>query len=147
MSDEVIFPKTNQFVDTNILVYAHDSSAGEKHERASALIRSMWQSENGCLSIQVLQEFYVTVTRKVVHPLSTAQAAQIIGDLGVWRMHTPTVADVLDAIQIQTRYQISFWDAMIIQSANQLKCETLWSEDLNHSQVYRTVQVQDPFVG
>ena len=134
-----------QFVDTNILIYAHDRSAGEKHVRARDLIRGLWQSEKGCLSIQVLQEFYVNVTQKVAKPLTPDVAAQIIADLAAWQMHRPGVEDVLDAIRLQDRYQTSFWDAMIIASAIQLGCRAIWSEDLNVGQVYDTVTALSPF--
>ena len=138
-------PSFRQFVDTNILVYAHDLSAGQKHSRAQELIRDLWQSGEGCLSIQVLQEFYVTVTHKVAKPLPAGAAAQIIADLSVWEVHCPGVQDLLDAIRLQDRYQISFWDAMILASALQLGCQVLWSEDLNPGQVYDQMQVQSPF--
>jgi len=137
--------QSRQFVDTNILVYAHDQSAGSKREQAKALLTSLWRSRQGCLSVQVLQEFYVTVTRKVARPLPLAVASQIIADLGVWRVHRPAVADILDAIQLQTRYQLSFWDAMILQSGIRLECGVVWSEDLNDGQRYDAVQVQNPF--
>ena len=138
-------PRALQFVDTNILIYAHDVSAGQKHHRAEQLIRDLWQSEQGCLSIQVLQEFYVNVTQKVAKPLSAEAAEQIIADLAVWEVHRPGVKDVLDAIRLQKRYQVSFWDAMILVSAAQLGCQILWSEDLNPGQVYDQVEVQSPF--
>jgi len=134
-----------QFVDTNILIYAHDLSAGHKHIRASELIRELWGSGEGCLSIQVLQEFYVNVTQKVARPLTPDVAAQIIADLGVWQVHRPGVEDVLDAVRVQGRYQLSFWDAMIIVSATRLGCQTIWSEDLNPGQVYGQVTVASPF--
>jgi predicted nucleic acid-binding protein len=134
-----------QFIDTNILVYAHDQSAGSKHEQAKALLTSLWRSRHGCLSVQVLQEFYVTVTRKLTRPLPPAVASQIIADLGVWQVHRPAVIDILDAITLQTRYQLSFWDAMILQSAIRLECAVVWSEDLNDGQRYYGVQVQSPF--
>ena len=134
-----------QFVDTNILVYAHDLSAGEKNVRARDLLGELWQSRAGCLSIQVLQEFYVTVTQKVAEPLTPHVAAEIIADLSAWQVHCPGVDDVLDAIRLQDRYQISFWDAMIVASAIHLGCERLWSEDLNPGQVYGTVTVANPF--
>jgi len=137
--------KALQFVDTNVLIYAHDRSAGDKHTRAQDLIRELWQSGEGCLSIQVLQEFYVTVTQKVAKPLTPSMASQIIADLSVWRVHRPGVEDVLDAIRLQERYQVSFWDAMIVASAIQLGCQTIWSEDLNPGQVYDTVAVVSPF--
>ncbi|MFO7538870.1 MAG: PIN domain-containing protein [Chloroflexota bacterium] len=141
MSDK----QERQFVDTNVLVYAHDQSAEGKHQQAGELVASLWQSEEGCLSVQVLQEFYVTVTRKLKRPLPPNEAAQLIADLGLWRVHRPTVTDILDAIQLQERYQVSFWDAMILQSAAQLKCSIVWSEDLNDGQIYGQVRVQNPF--
>lgn len=134
-----------QFVDTNVLVYAHDQSAGNKRNRAEALLRDLWAARLGCLSLQVLQEFYVTITRKIPRPLPPETASQLIGDLGTWRIHSPDVNDVLGAIDLQTRYQVSFWDAMILRSAIQLGCQTVWSEDLNAGQQYQGVQVQNPF--
>ncbi len=134
-----------QFVDTNVLVYAHDTSAGAKRDRAARLLEELWESRLGCLSIQVLQEFYVTITRKVARPLESSAAAQIIADLAVWRVHVPGVQDMLDAIGIQRRYGISFWDAMILQSALRSGCETVWSEDLNPDQVYDGVRAANPF--
>jgi predicted nucleic acid-binding protein len=138
-------PRSLQFVDTNILIYAHDISAGQKHARANELMRDLWQSGDGCLSVQVLQEFYVNVTRKVAKPLAAEAAAQIIADLSVWEVHCPGTEDVLDAIRLQNRCQVSFWDAMILVSAHQLGCHVLWSEDLNPGQVYGHVEVQSPF--
>lgn len=136
-----------QFIDTNVLIYAHDLSAGEKHGRARDLIRELWQSGQGCLSIQVLQEFYVNVTQKVAKPLAPEEAGQIIADLAAWQVHRPGVEDLLDAIGLQGRYRISFWDAMIVASAAQMGCQTIWSEDLNPGQVYGQVVVQNPFAG
>ena len=133
-----------QFVDTNVLIYAHDVSAGDKHLRAEALIMDLWQSRLGCLSIQVLQEFYVNVTKKVARPLAIPVAVQIITDLSTWQIHSPTSADVLQAIRLQERYQLSFWDAMIITSAVRMGCETVWSEDLNSGQTYDQVMVVNP---
>ena len=134
-----------EFTDTNVLIYAHDSSAGAKHERAHALVAGLWDSNNGCLSMQVLQEFYVNITRKVAKPLDIPAVLQIISDLSHWRVHVPGVADLLEAIRIQQRNQISFWDAMIVASAVQLGCGVIWSEDLNAGQVYEGVRVVNPF--
>jgi len=138
-------PKDLQFVDTNVLIYAHDATAGEKNSRARQLITDLWESGLGCLSVQVLQEFYVNVTEKVAKPLSSDVAAQIVSDLSAWQVHRPGVEDVLDAILMQRRYQMSFWDAMIVVSAIELGCTTLWSEDLNPGQVYDQVKVATPF--
>ncbi|MBC7104604.1 MAG: PIN domain-containing protein [Firmicutes bacterium] len=135
-----------QFVDTNVLVYAHDISAANKHARAKALVRELWDSGLGCLSIQVLQEFYVVVTRKVPRPLEPERAAGLIADLACWRVHVPQVADVLDAIAIQQEAGISFWDAMVVRSAQALGCRTLWSEDLSHGRIFGSVKVINPFL-
>ena len=134
-----------QFVDTNILVYAYDRSAGARHVRASKLVAELWQSGRGCLSVQVLQEFYVVVTRKLT-PVPFAELRLILSDLALWRIHSPVAADVLAAADLQQRYQVSFWDAMILHSAVHLGCTTVWSEDLNPGQAYQGVHVVNPFV-
>ena len=135
-----------QFVDTNVLIYAHDQSAGRKHSVARSLLKELWETRTGCLSIQVLQEFYVNITQKVTKPLSPESAAQLVSDLSVWNVHRPGVENVLDAIRLQTRYRLSFWDAMILASAQALNCKFLWSEDLNPGQVYDKVTVHNPFM-
>ena len=136
-----------QFVDTNILVYAHDISAGIKHETARDLIIELWSSRQGCISLQVLQEFYVTIVQRVVKPIAPETASRIIADLGQWPLHLPDVKDVLEAIEIQQRYKLSFWDSLIICSAKKLGCDVIWTEDLNNGQRYEGVVVLNPFSG
>jgi len=133
------------FVDTNVLVYAHDISAGIKHATAKNLIQELWENKAGCLSVQVMQEFYVSVTHKVPYPMDYSTATGVIRDLAYWRVHEPKIDDVLNAVDLQQRYQISFWDAMILQSALQLECSLIWSEDLNPGQVYESVKLVNPF--
>lgn len=133
------------FLDTNVLVYAFDHSAGEKHAIAAQLVKDLWENETGCISIQVLQEFFVTVTRKLAMPLEFRTARQVVADLAQWRLHTPEAGDLLQAIDLQRDYQLSLWDAQIVQSATGLGCKQLLSEDLNHGQVYGEVQVINPF--
>ncbi|MFZ5898951.1 MAG: PIN domain-containing protein [Bacillota bacterium] len=137
--------KTRQFIDTNVLVYAHDASAGEKHKNAADLVRRMWDSGSGCLSVQVLQEFYVTVTQKVIRPLAPQVTSRIIEDLACWHVHIPEPEDILEAIELHLQYKVSFWDAMIIRSAQALDCGVIWSEDLNPGQHYGGVRVLNPF--
>ena len=134
-----------QFVDTNVLVYAHDVTAGDKHTRARALVEELWETREGCLSVQVLQEFFVTTTRKIPKPLDAPAAARIIDDLAHWRVHAPIATDVLAAIDIHQRTGASFWDSMILHSAKELGCAIVHSEDLNPGQEYDGVQVRDPF--
>lgn len=134
-----------QFIDTNVLVYAHDRSAGKKYERARKLLTNLWESRQGCISIQVLQEFYVTVVQKIAKPILTDKAARIITDLKEWNVHIPDVNDILYAIDIQQRNKLSFWDSLIICSAKKLNCDVIWSEDLNHGQYYEEIVVMNPF--
>jgi predicted nucleic acid-binding protein len=134
-----------QFIDTNILLYAHDTSAGFKHERARTLLEQLWESREGCLSIQILQEFFVNVTRKIPRPLDPAVAKEIIADLSRWHTHVPAADDVLGAIGVHQRTGISFWDAMMVRSANEIGCRVIYSEDLNHGQLYDGVRVENPF--
>jgi predicted nucleic acid-binding protein len=134
------------FVDTNILVYAYDPTAGAKYECARDLVSRLWNRREGCLSTQVLQEFYVTVTRKLARPLGSEEASGIVSDLSEWTIHRPTVSTILAAVRIETRHHISFWDALIVASASELGCTTIWSEDLNPGQVYETVAVANPLL-
>lgn len=132
------------FVDTNVLVYAYDLTAGDKHERARALLTELWDSGEGCLSVQVLQEFFVNVTRKVPKPLDAGAAKAVIADLVYWQVHQPGPPDVLAAVDLHRRTGVSFWDAMVIRSAVTLGCEVLYSEDLNPGQRYDGVEVRNP---
>jgi predicted nucleic acid-binding protein len=134
-----------QFVDTNVLVYAYDNQDAQKQQQAKTVLRQLWREQTGCISIQVLQEFYVTTTRKLAQPLSIVEASQIISDLGLWRIHQPQVEDILSAVQIQQRHQLSFWDSMIIRSANQLGCNVIWTEDLNEDQIVEGCLIKSPF--
>ena len=138
-------PQAVYFLDTNILVYAYDRSAGQKHALAAQLMEACWENENGSLSIQVLQEFFVTVTRKIAMPLDYQTARQIVADLAQWRLHAPKAGDLLQAIDLQQSHQLAFWDAQVIQSAASLSCKQVLSEDLNHGQMYGEVQVVNPF--
>lgn len=136
---------SRSFVDTNVLVYAYDGTSGAKRERARRLLVELWESGQGCVSVQVLQEFFVNVTRKVAKPLDAHAAAAIIADLSRWHVHSPTAQDVLAAIELHQRQMTSFWDSMILRSAASLGCRTLYSEDLNPGQDYGGVRVHNPF--
>lgn len=133
------------FVDTNILVYAHDVSAGTKHERSRDLTKELWNSRRGCVSVQVLQELFVTLTRKVEKPVEPDEARAIVSDLSTWDVCVPDANDVLAAISLHRRFSLSFWDAMIVHCAAKVGCDILYSEDLSQDQAYDGVQVLDPF--
>ena len=134
-----------EFVDSNILVYPFDSGAGEKASRAVALLDELWNRRSGCVSVQVLQEFFVTVTRKVQPPLAHADAAGKVARFAQWHLHAPGREDLLSAIELHQELRISFWDAMIVQSARAMRCRVLWTEDLTDGRRYAGVLVRNPF--
>lgn len=134
------------FVDTNILIYAYDVDAGEKHAIAADLIRQLWHSGMGLLSTQVLQEFYVNVTAKMSPTLSLSAARSIIARYLVWHVEANTPESVLRASEIQERNRLSFWDALIIAAASSAGAVTLYTEDLNHGQVMEGVRIHNPFL-
>ena len=133
------------FVDTNILVYAEDRHEKDKHPIARDLVVELWQSRQGVVSVQVLQEFFVTVTRKLKHPLSTVKASEIVQEYLTWRTVDNTGALLTTAIELQQKSDLSFWDAMIVQAAISSGCDELYSEDLNHGQRFGTLQIRNPF--
>lgn len=133
------------FIDTNILVYAHDAASGIKYEQAKSLLRQLWIDKTGVLSTQVLQEFYVTVRKKVLQPGDSETAKRWISYYLNWQLVENDGPAILRAIAIEERYKTSFWDALIIQAANKAGAQLLYSEDLNHEQIYGNVQVKNPF--
>jgi predicted nucleic acid-binding protein len=138
-------PSGREFVDANVLVYAEDASAGRKQEAAAALMRRLWTERTGCLSVQVLQEFFVTVTSKVRKPMSAEGAEERVRDLSHWIVFAPTASDVLGAISLARQHRLSFWDAMVVEAAAQLGCPTLWTEDLQDGLRLRGVTIRNPF--
>jgi predicted nucleic acid-binding protein len=132
------------FVDTNILLYAHDRSAGLKHERARQLVEDLWSSGQGVLSTQVLQELCINLRRKVARPLPAEEVRRLIQDYLSWEIVVNNPASVLTALEIETRYRISFWDALILQAAESSGAVILYSEDLAAGQNYGPVQVVNP---
>ena len=132
-----------EFVDTNILIYAFDATAGEKRRVAVELIARLWLDRKGCVSLQVLQEFYVAATRKLIR--APGQAVLQVGRLGRWRVHRPSVEDVLGAIELHRSHSVSFWDGLILRSAQASQCSILWSEDMSSGQRWGNLEVRNPF--
>jgi predicted nucleic acid-binding protein len=135
------------FVDTNILVYAYDRGAGDKHEKALGLIQQLWQGGNGILSTQVLQEFYVNIRRKAQRPVTVEQARTLISDYLAWDPIVNDGASMLEAIDLEKRYQLSFWDSLIVAAAQKGGASIIYSEDFNHGQKFGSVEVRNPFAG
>ena len=132
-----------EFVDTNVLIYSHDTSAGAKRQRALELVRDLTSQDSGALSVQVLSEFYWIATRKLSVASSTAE--EVISNFGAWTIHQPTHADILRAVDLHRKLKTSWWDALILNSAIELGCETLWTEDFHHGQRVSGVTVRNPF--
>ena len=114
-----------EFVDTNVLIYSHDTSTGAKRQKANELVKDLTIRDSGALSIQVLSEFYWTVTSK----LNVASSG----------------ADVLRAVDVHRKLKVSWWDALILNSAMELGCTILWTEDFHHGQRMGGVTVRNPF--
>jgi len=132
------------FVDTSILVYAEDRDAGAKHESARDLLVRLWTDRQGVVSVQVLQEFFVTVTKKLRRPLTAARATEIVREYLTWTVVDNTGDLLIQAITLQQAAKLSFWDAMVVQAAIEAGCETLYSEDLNESQRFGSLLVVNP---
>ena len=132
------------FVDTNILMYAHDGSQGIKHERARQLIERLWATGQGVLSTQVLQELCLNLRRKVANPVSVDEIRRVIHDYLSWEIVVNTPESVLQALEIEVRYKTSFWGALVLQAAEQCGAAVLYSEDLAAKQRYGTVRVVNP---
>jgi predicted nucleic acid-binding protein len=139
------FTTVASFVDTNILIYAEDRDAKDKHLVARDLIVELWDSREGVLSIQVLQEFYVNVTRKLKKPLSASKAREIVEEYLTWTIVDNTGRMLLDAIELQRKAQLSFWDSLVVQAAIDSGCNKLYSEDLNAGQRIGSVTIVNPF--
>jgi|SRR5882672_902394 len=132
------------FVDTNILLYAHDPSHGVKRDRARQLIAHLWSTGEGVLSTQVLQELCVNLRRKVVPPLSVDEIRRLVQDYLSWEIVVNSPQSVIQALEIEVRYKISYWDALVIQAAETCGAAVLYSEDLSDGQRYGAVQVVNP---
>ncbi len=134
------------FVDSNILVYAHDADAGGKQRIAAARIEEILAARSGVLSLQVLQEFYNTVTRKLHRVLRRDVARELLRAYSSWTVQPMSAEDVVAASILEERYQLSFWDALIVQSASLAGARTLLSEDLGHEQSIAGIRIENPFV-
>lgn len=132
------------FVDTNILMYAHDTAAGDKHIRAKTLVEDLWENRSGVVSTQVLQELAVNLRRKAKKPLDAKATRDIVSDYLAWQVVVNGGDSILEALDLEVRYQVSFWDALVVQAAQVSGAEILYSEDLSDGQTYGTVRVINP---
>jgi predicted nucleic acid-binding protein len=132
------------FVDTNVLIYAHDVDAKEKHAVAREALYELWANRTGFLSTQVLQEFYVNVTRKLSKPLMKKSARAVVDKYALWCVDT-TPAEIAVAFRLEDEARIGFWDALICAAALKTGAERILSEDLNPGQKIAGIRVVNPF--
>ena len=133
------------FVDTNVLLYAHDRAAGRKREVASELLERLWGTRTGALSTQVMQEFYVNATRKLPKPLSAPRARSVVDRYATWYVHRIEPSDIIAASELEKRHRQSFWDALVIVSASAIGATTLVTEDFQHGRRIAGIEIVDPF--
>jgi predicted nucleic acid-binding protein len=133
------------FVDTNVLVYAHDTTAGRKRDRAWAVIQELWNTGTGVISTQVLQELFVSLTQKIPMPIDGRKARTIVEDLCAWEVVANDEHAILGAIDLKMKYQLSFWDSLILEAARRSGATTLYSEDLSNGQQVEGIAIVNPF--
>ena len=133
------------FVDTNVLVYAHDRSETQRQPVAQALVAELWRNRTGALSTQVLLEFYVVATRKYDPPMSRRDARQVVDAYSHWQLIQIDVALILAASLLEERHTLSFWDALIVEAARRAGADRLVSEDLQTGRRLAGVLIDNPF--
>ena len=133
------------FVDTNVLIYAHDVDAKEKHVVAKEALYDLWSNRTGFLSTQVLQEFDVNVTRKISRPLMKKSARAVVDKYTIWCVDK-SPAEIAVAFRIEDEARIGFWDALICAAALKAGAERILSEDLKANQKIAGIRVVNPFV-
>lgn len=133
------------FLDTNIFIYAHDLDAAAKHRTALHIIKDLWVKRTGVLSTQVLQEFYVNVTKRILTPIPPLEAREIIRTYLCWQIQEITPMSTIRASELEEKYRISFWDALIIVAAYEAKVDKILTEDLNSGQIIEGILIENPF--
>ena len=134
------------FVDTNVFVYARDSRDATKQAVATLELKSLWAEHRGRTSAQVLSEYYVTLTRKLVPGMSQDEAWHDVKALMAWEPQAIDMSLMSCAREVEHRYKLSWWDSMIVAAAQLQDCSVLLSEDLHHGASYGSVVVRNPFV-
>ena len=133
------------FVDTNVLVYAHDRSEPARQSVAQAVLEQLWVDRTGVLSTQVLQELYVVATRKLNPPMRRAAARELVALYGEWPVVQVDVALVVSASELEERHTLSFWDALIVEAARRAGATRLLTEDLQQGRRIGGVSIENPF--
>ncbi|PHS19630.1 MAG: VapC toxin family PIN domain ribonuclease [Kangiella sp.] len=134
------------FVDTNIFVYARDSSEAEKQPKAKIWLEHLWKNESGRLSAQVMNEYFVTVTQKLKPGLTKQQARSDLRALSVWQPLEISFDLIEASWNTQDKYKYSWWDSLIVTSALFLDCTYLLSEDMQHEHQIGNLTIINPFI-
>lgn len=135
------------FIDTNIFVYAHDDTDVQKSQKARSLLIELVKTQEGRISTQVIQEFCNVVLRKSVIPMKIGDIRKILDEVMLpFLEHKPDAAFYFRALDIYKKYSLSFYDALIVQAAIDMKCSILYSEDLQTGAQYEKVKIINPFV-
>jgi predicted nucleic acid-binding protein len=138
------FMSVRSFLDTNVLVYADDKAMPAKQRRALNLVVEHRRAGTGVVSLQVLQEYFVTVTRKLhIDPRVARRKVELLAEFDV---AAPEVADILAAIDLHRLHGFSFWDALILRAAKQAGCRVVFSEDMQEARAIDGLQIVNPFL-
>ncbi len=135
------------FVDTNVLVYAHDAQAGGRHLTAKRVLSELWESRDGSLSTQVLQEFYTVATRKLTPAMPRRQARGLVAAYAEWCDVATEPQLIVAASRLEEEHTVAFWDALIVVAALRAGASLLVSEDLQDGRQFGTLTVANPFTG
>ncbi len=133
------------FLDTNIIVYAHDKASPDRKAKSQAILFECLRNGTGVISAQVLSEFFVTITQKVKQPMSSDAAKKEIVLLSTLTTVDIDATLVVEAVNIKERWQLSYWDSLILAAAERAGCGTVYSEDMSDGQHYGSLVVCNPF--
>lgn len=133
------------FVDTNILVYAHDSGSPARQRIAQDVLRQLWDNRSGALSTQVLQEFYAVATRKLKPPMPRSGARRIVAAYSVWCTADTDPLLIVSASRLEEEHSLAFFDALIIEAALRSGASVLLSEDLQDGRRFAELAIRNPF--
>ena len=134
------------FVDTNVLVYAHDTSDAARQPIAAQLLDDLWRTRDGLLSTQVLTEFYVVATRKFDPPLPRREARALVDAYAAWPLVQVDAPLIVAASSLEEQHSLSFWDALIVEAARRGGANRLVSEDLQHGRRIAGLVISNPFL-
>jgi len=133
------------FVDTNVFLYALDERQGGRHVTAARILEELWETRQGVVSTQVLQEVYVNLSRKLAKPMTRSRARAVIERYATWPVHHITAEDILSASELEQRHTLAFWDALLVVAAQHLRADRLLTEDMQSGRPFGRLRIENPF--